>query len=377
MTKIISVYFNGTDDRNAVPKHGRITLAALLDQITIKDDINNYSICVNGCGIETQDIRDLGAIFTFHLEKQVLKIAKQVKDMVNDSEDKVVLNVYGFSRGGAAAFLLCQKLKHISAEYLTINVASFEPVPGNFILGVYGDLLFGTNSTLSAAVADLTECKNIANMLVLFTNKPLPDIACHAPILPALPVSCETEVDVTPGCHKSAVSFYKEENSIQPSNNESAIVFHRIVEFMQKCGTTFNFDQLLLDPNLIYSSESEQGSVEVDKHRLLSLYEELTRKTAFLNDGQNRSMHLHNTIFTKDSKQYLNRYHQQLCNVETVNDKDCVLTIQNNNPQRMSTQQRHMIQFTQLAFLIAMMLIIYNKYFNETNSENNNQFRPH
>jgi len=324
--------------------------------------------------VETQDIRDLGAIFTFHLEKQVLKIAKQVEEMVKSSDDKIVLNVYGFSRGGAAAFWLCQKLKHISPDRLTINVASFEPVPGNFIMGVYGDLLLGTNSTLSAAVADLTECKNIADMLILYTNQPLPDIACHAPILPVLPTTCKTEVDVTPGCHKGAVAFYKEGESIQAANNESAIVFHRIVEFMQKCGTSFNFDRLRLDRDLVYSSKSKQESTDP---RLLRLYEGLAGKTAFSDAGQNRSMHLRNTIFTaKDSKRYLNRYHQKLCNVENASDKDCVLSIQNRNPQRMSAQYHRAIQFMQLAFVLAMVWTIYNKYFSEPTLENNNQLRP-
>ena len=68
----------------------------------------------------------LGFIFTFHLEQQVLKIATQVKKMLNDSDEKIILNIYGFSRGAVAAFLLCQKLKAISPEHLTINVASFE-----------------------------------------------------------------------------------------------------------------------------------------------------------------------------------------------------------------------------------------------------------
>lgn len=374
MTKTISVYFNGTDDDNDVPEHGRITLAALLDQMTVEDH-NNFSICVNGCGVETQDIRDLGAIFTFHLEKQVLKIAKQVEEMVKSSEDKIVLNVYGFSRGGAAAFWLAQKVKYIPADRLTLNIASFEPVPGNFITNVYGDLLLGTNSTLSAAIADLTECKNVANALVLFTNQPLPDIACHAPILPALPTTCKTEVDVTPGCHKGAVAFYKRGESIQPANDESAIAFHRIVEFMQKCGTLFIFDKLRLDRNLVYSNESKEDS---PNRRLLSLYEGLAGKTSFRDAGQSRSMHLRNTIFTaRDSKKYLNHYHQQLCNVENASDKDCVLTIRNRNPQRMSPQQRQAIQFMQLAFVLAMAWMISNKYFNEPSSESDSGFRPH
>jgi len=69
MTKIISVYLMGPDDSNYIPEHGCITLAALLDQLTVKDS-NNLSICVNGCGVENDDFRTLGQIFTFHLEKQ-------------------------------------------------------------------------------------------------------------------------------------------------------------------------------------------------------------------------------------------------------------------------------------------------------------------
>lgn len=367
MTKIMSVYFNGTDDSNHIPKLGRITLAALLDQLTVKDS-NNISICVNGCGIETNDFRDLKVVFTFYLEKQVLNIAKKVEEIVKNSNENVILNIYGFSRGGAATFWLAQKLKHFSDNRLIINIASFEPVPGNFIISAHSDLLLGTNTTLSAAVADLTECKNIANMLILFTNKPLPDIACHAPILPAFPASSKTEVDVTPGCHKSAVAFYKRGDTIKPANNESAVAFHRIIEFMQKCGTTFNSSKYKLDCTLVYSNESKQT--------LLSLYDNLTRMASY-GRGQNRSMHLRNTIFTAvDNKQYLNRYHQQLCGVENINDKDCVLSIQNRNPQRMTLQCRQTTQFLQLAFILAITGMIYNKYFNKLSLATSNQFSP-
>lgn len=372
MPKTISVYFNGTDDDDHIPNYGRITLAALLDYITAEDNHNHFSICVNGCGIETQDMRDLGVIFTFHLEKQVLKIAQQVENIIKNSQEQVTLNVFGFSRGGAAAFWLCQKLKHISPDDLTINIAPFEPVPGNFIMGVYGDFLLGTNTTLSAAVADLTECKNIANALVLFTNQPLPDFACHAPILPALPSTCHAEIDVTPGCHKNAVAFYKDGDAIAAGNEESAIVFHRIVEFMQKCGTSFQFDRVKLTNNLICSNTASSHQ------ELLKLYEYLATKTAFNDDGQRRSMHLHNTIFTnRESKRYLNHYHQRLlCRIEDANDSDCVLTIQNRHPQRMSSQQRQAIQLLQLLMVLAMGAIIYNKYFNEPALDDNNQFRP-
>ncbi len=256
MTRTFSVYFNGTDDSKDIPEYGDyVALAALLDHMTVKDN-DNFSLCVEGCGIETRDFRDLGIIFAFHLEQQALKVAKQIEDLVKSSKEKIILNIYGFSRGGVAAFLLAQKLKHISADFLAINIASFEPVPGNFIMGVYGDLLLGAGSTLSAAVADLTECKNIANALVLFTNQPLPDIACHAPILPAFPATSNVEIDVTPGCHRGAVVFTKSGNSVGAANNESVIVFHRIVEFMKRCGTTFDFKQFQLFDYLVPDEKS-------------------------------------------------------------------------------------------------------------------------
>ncbi len=313
MTKFVSVYFNGTCDTSTVPEQGKISLAALLAHTT-KTDSNNYSFCVNGCG-ESRDIRDFSVVFSFHLEKQVADIIKKIEQIIAESDDKIVLNVYGFSRGGIAAFLLCQKLKNSSKDRLTINVASFEPVPVNFITSVNGDRFFGTKSTLAAMVADLTECDNIDNMLILFTNQPLPDIWGFAPILPALPTTCKLEVDVTPGRHVSAVSFYKEGQSIQAQNNESAIVFHRIVGFMQQCGTTFNFQQLQLDDNLA-SGDSQQ---------LLNLCTELANKT---DDNKTRAMHLNNTIFTTANKAYLNIYHKKLSRVEDTSDEDCILTIQ-------------------------------------------------
>jgi hypothetical protein len=357
MTKTVSVYFNGTDDSKHIPEYGNyVALAALLDQMTIKNN-DNFSLCVEGCGIETQDIRDLGIIFAFHLEKQVLKVAKQVEDMVKSNKEKIILNIYGFSRGGVAAFLLAQKLKHISADFLTINIASFEPVPGNFIMGVYGDLLLGVGSTLSAAVADLTECKNIANALVLFTNQPLPDIACHAPIFPAFPATCSMDLDVTPGCHRGAVVFNKSGDSIGAANNESVIVFHRIVEFMKKCGTSFDFKQFQLANNLVQDEKSSA---------LLDMYNELARKTHTKDGGQKRSMHLRNVLFTaKDKKRYLNRYHQQLCGVKQINDGDCILSIENCNPQRMNSELRNAIQFMQLALMLAMVWMVYSKYWGE------------
>lgn len=359
---VMSVYFNGTDDSDSVPDEGPITLASLLDHLTKTDD-SNVSICEDGCGVGNHDPRDSGIIFTYNLEKQVKRVAKQVEAFVRAS-GKVILNVYGFSRGGVSAFLLCQKLKHIAKDRLTINVASFEPVPGNFIMVAQGDIFFRTNRTLSAAVADLSDCQNIANMLILFTNQPLPDIACHAPILPALPSSCNTVIDVTPGCHKGAVAFSKSHRSASAMNNQSAIIFHRIAEFMQQNGTVFDFNRLWLDKSLVSPTQ------------LVLQYNQLAR--LFLNDhGMKRSMHLSNTIFTATSeKKYLNRYHQKLLCVENAKDEDCILTLATFTTQSMNPNHTKVMRFLQLAFMLSILLMIYKKFISYPALEINDQTLP-
>lgn len=359
MAKIISVYFNGTCDNNDVPETGNISLAALLASITQTDDSNSYSFCVNGCG-ESRDIRDFGIVFSFHLEKQVLNIANQIENIMKESEEKITLNIYGFSRGGIAAFWLCQIFKHIPSERLTINVTSIDPVPVNFITSVYGDLLLGTHSTLSAAVADLSECMNIENMQVLFTNQPMPDIIGFAPLLPALPTSCILDIDVTPGRHETAVSFSKAGNSIHASNNESVLVFHRVVGLMQQCGTPFNFNQYQFNDNLI------------SRDSLLNLYRELAQT---MTSSSTRSMHLGSSIFTTASKPYLNRHHQRLSAGETTDDADCILTLKTKPLLSIGPQQRQVIIITQVLFALAMTFIIYDKFFNTHQEDNNSHFK--
>jgi len=177
---------------------------------------------------------------------------------------------------------------------------------------------------------------------------------------------------ITRGCHRGAVDFYKDGNELLPVNSESAIVFHRIVEFMQKCGTSFNFTLFKLDDDLVYSNESKE---DFSCRKLLNLYDKLATKTSLLDSGQSRSMHLRNTIFTaKDNKRYLNLYHQQLCQVDT-NDNDCILTVQNRNPQRITPKQRQAIQLMQSAFVFAMVWMIYNKYSKKPSLESCNSFR--
>ncbi|MBA3661447.1 MAG: hypothetical protein H0W64_06955 [Gammaproteobacteria bacterium] len=233
--------------------------------------------------------------------------------------------------------MLSQKLKQISPDRLTINIASLEPVPGNFISSVNSDLSMGMKKTLAASVADLTDCKNMANLLVLFTNRPLPDIACQAPILPSYPQTCHAEVDVTPGCHKTAVSFIKTGDDIIASNDESRIAFHRIIESMKRWGTSFDATRLNFEPFLKFSNDSLN---DANKDQLLKLYGRVLPIMDFFGD-EHRAMHLQNHIYTcATDKKYLNRHHQQLSDVQNPSDDDCVLTMLDRNPKPKESQSQ-------------------------------------
>ncbi|WP_133137507.1 hypothetical protein [Legionella rowbothamii] len=321
MPKIINVFINGTDEEaHDLTKHRGMTSLANLLNALVKKDTDTINLCLNGCSIDNHYSQDLGAIFTFNLEHQVNEVVEKVKEEINKTES-LQLNLYGFSRGGAAVFWICQKLKNIPKEQLTISASAFEPVPGNFMRSVYLDKLSGANTTLSSQICDLSGCKNLSRLQVLFTCDPLPDIACHGPILPILPTSCEVEVDVTAGCHKSSELFgiY---NQVFPYNKESAVSFHQIVDFLEQGGLQFDFSQLKL-------SNSLQDRSTKNKINLLREIEV---------SPTSRSMHFDNEIKAKKfiSKKsdaiFLNLYHQKL----EGNDKnlsECALILKDYNPK--------------------------------------------
>jgi hypothetical protein len=158
MAKMINIFINGTDEAvHDLKEHRGITSLANLLHALAKKDSDTINICLNGCSIDNPYLKDLGAIFTFNLEQQVNEIIKKVKEEIKQTET-VKLNLYGFSRGAAAVFWICQKLKDIPKEQLTITASAFEPVPGNFIRGVYLDKLSGANTTDETRKALRKQC---------------------------------------------------------------------------------------------------------------------------------------------------------------------------------------------------------------------------
>ncbi len=261
MTKLISVYINGTDESaNFYGAHvpiytnkdgSRVTsLANLLHYMTIQDG-KNQAICLDGCGINNQYLRDFGFIFTWNLESQINILAEKIK--FETQTEQIILNVYGFSRGGAGAFLLAKKLSDVPAERLEINILAFEPVPGNFVNNVYIDKALGFDLTLSSEISDLRSCKNIKRAHSIYNN--IETSYCFARILPALPIKCEKSVDVVPGNHFYAQLFriYQRTNGkyvIIPQNSETVIEFHQVSRFLEKCGTRFDHEKLALHEHL-------------------------------------------------------------------------------------------------------------------------------
>ncbi|MEN9449814.1 MAG: hypothetical protein RJA83_428 [Pseudomonadota bacterium] len=321
MPKMINVFINGTDEAaHDLTVHKGITSLANLLNALVKKNSDTINICLNGCSIDNPYSRDLGAIFTFNLEHQVNEIIEKVKAEIKET-GSVKLNLYGFSRGAAAVFWICQKLKAIPKAQLTITASAFEPVPGNFMCGVYLDKLSSANTTLSSKISDLSDCKNISRLQVLFTNEPLPDIACHGPILPILPKNCYVDVDVTAGCHKGSQLFFKF-GEVTSYNNESAISFHQVVDFLEQGGLQFDFSQLKLSDTL--QDRSTQNKVNLLKEIKVS--------------PTRRAMHFKNKIKAKDfgskddSAVFLNLYHQRLEN-KPKDFSECALVLTDYNPK--------------------------------------------
>lgn len=351
MTKILCVYINGSNESADFPKEGITSLANLLHQLTDRDEKRVSSICLDGCGIKNNDVRDIGGIFTWHLEKQINDLIKKIQTDYLKDGDKLILNVYGFSRGGAAAFLICKKLSHISAKQLEINVLSFEPVPGNFITPVYADRILGINSTLASIVADLRDCKNIKRMQVLFTQQPLPDIACHGPLLPAMPL-CEMSVDVVPGCHRGSEIFRIFYDSVSPENDESAIAFHQAVNFLQQSGTPFDFSNFKLSESLKIG----------DKKILNELYSRQLAKV----EPSTRYMHFGNMIYAQPQKEkYLNCHHQSISGESVIDPEKCALRVKDRKPiPSYKNGQKSAISIIVPALLFSAAAILYRKFSN-------------
>lgn len=363
----MNIYFNGTANNNVVPnenQQGKITIPAILLKMSIQDE-NNISQAIEGCGMNNPDYRDCRKIFSFNLVKQVEQVAKEINQKIKSRN--INLNIYGYSRGGIGAFLLCKKLKLISPEKLTINVVVIDPVPGNFISTVQADFWFGGYTTLTAGVSDLSDCHNVQTMLLLYMNEPKPHIIsiledqnAFAPLLPSYSKNTKADVDVMRGLHGHAVRFNSSYGVVN-GNSESILVLHRVIEFLKNSGAKFDFKKIH------FENELYQLIINPTPEKLKQRYE--IQNLLMRKETPYRDMHLSYRLFSRSGKKYLNKYHQTLDHSHDSLDEISLLV--GMNPK---TNTR----LNKIIILIAMFILFYKVVSSAlNNNKRHEEMRPH
>lgn len=341
MHKNLHIYINGTDESNI---SGLVdSLANVLHNSTIQNSDYSESFCLKGCAVDNPYWRDLGAVFAHNLTRQIDDLNKTIRSVLKTHT--LTLYMYGFSRGAAGVFLLCKRLRDVPTDNLTINVSALEPVTGNFINAARLDYCFKTYTTLSARIKDLTDCYNIKNAQVLFTNVPIPSIICHSPLLPDLPKDCYKEIEVLPGIHKTAEQFFLG----APHNEETTLASHHIASFLQRTGACLQSGRLRrlrigLTAEKILEYETQQY-IKTIYDRLLNQhinqsYDCLPSLTTH-NQACKRPMHDNNAIRTKKTASYVNLYHKYLSVQAVESTEDALFTVDKRCPLSSSPINNH------------------------------------
>lgn len=145
--KVLSIYFNGTDEPNTINTHG--SLANVLYDIT-KNNTED-AICLSGCAINNPHTIDSNGIFAYNLSTIVDDTVKKIESRIS-SEGSLTLNLYGFSRGACGILMIAKRLAQYDPSVLTINMAVFEPVSGNFMAVAISDVSSSSKLTISGEV---------------------------------------------------------------------------------------------------------------------------------------------------------------------------------------------------------------------------------
>ena len=251
---ILSVFFCGTDGQIDPPTTQIGTFAALTNAQDLTDqqtDINvdetQFKMGFDGCGT-VYGLR--GMLFAHGLEQQCDVAVARVNELLTMGK-KVKLNLLGLSRGGIAELFLIQKLKHIDCAHLEINALIFDPVPGNLITARKLDFL---RQTTANKAIDVSDSKNLNDVLAIYPVEPLPDFAFHAPLMPQYPNHTSVKNMVIPGCHQSALMNYPENQPIKFTDTValgSRISHYTIYHFLQNHGTQLAASPMLLDQETI------------------------------------------------------------------------------------------------------------------------------
>ncbi len=356
------LYLNGTGASAELPQEGQTSLVNILHTLTVVEENSQISICKPGCAVETQHRMDFGVVFAHGLQQQINETVKGIRQLATENNNlNIKLIIVGFSRGAIGAFEVCRQVHDL--RNIEAHVVAIDPVPGNpaRLANLSSALGMGNNLTWANKIADLTFCRNLRSVEILFSsqkvtitpNSWLQNIAasCLDSILPVLPSNqgMSINVDVVPGHHGEIDRFLISQNTVSPLSKKSLITWWMVYEHLQKLGVRFEERQLFLDPSLKDSQ---------------ALYQGLQAELALITHSECRTMHLNNKILVQPNKNYLNLYHQEKSGVD-LNYQECALTVSDCRPSLQSVSMSQLNSAWQAYQMVDGVLQQYATVINE------------
>lgn len=311
----LSVVFNGTGHAVDMPKDDYVPLGnGLISLMEHSETGSQRVMAFDGIGVHRPI---MGTLFGTGMDKDCDDVIQVIEKLISEGHT-VKLNAYGHSRGAVSALMLAKQLSFINPKQLEINLALHDPVPGNLITT---GLVDPFEISLAQKTMDLSGCKPLKDVLVLYPHQPLPGIYCHAPMFVVYPEGLKNKIreEVIPGCHAGAQWQYGDPEKPVFANPASFIAFDRIHHFLDKHGTSIkplknlNFRGLPPDDmqyedalRIAYDLENKQfsGAINREAHSKAGKY-----------------------IKTKENASYFNTQHQAL-NDALINETQVRTTIE-------------------------------------------------
>lgn len=287
MKKVINAFFSGTGFE--VNNNPYLT-SCLFSMASASETQINFGF--NGCGV---DYGFWGVVFGQGLDAQCLKVINQVQAELKAGH-QVTLNVYGHSRGAIAALMLAKQLGQLDPTLLEVNLAMLDPVPGNLITTSSLDPF---KISLANKTMNLSDSKTLKNVLALYPYEPLPDIYCHAPLLPTYPAHTNVDADITFGCHSGVEHTWSQDNKF---------VAGRFYDFLVKHGT-----QYPANCSQVFNTFSNEQYLENYKRRMLELSKPVARAA---HSANGEYIEVNPLLDMASDSKYFNYHHQRLAGVD-------------------------------------------------------------
>lgn len=301
---VVSVYWCGTGSS----RHGDETFIQLFHTLCHAKDLSSvlgdlsaddasteggpdahFKICVDGCAVA---YGTSGMLWGTGLDAQADLLRRRLFELkaLLGTQRKIVLNLFGLSRGGVACFVLARKLSKWDPAEIDVNILSFDPVPGNFVTTAKLDF-FGLSNAW--ANMDLTKVSAVKKALLLYPYEALPTYAVHAPMIPRFAPNTHVVYEVILGCHQAAMW-----------NLHSKLSHYRSLEMYLSASITRNF---MASHGTLFHVEAFDSMFPEREDRLV----ELLRAENQIAKKASRATHSKGSIeiLRSPAKDYLNKTH--------------------------------------------------------------------